>query len=238
MYLTKLASIHRISPDASLLLNALSGAVDLVNNDVRAKLLQLGLGGRPALGQQDEATLRERGYLFANRGEERAALRRIHQDYEKLRAQRPLQFVVFPTFTCNLACTYCFESSDLRSRSEIMTSEQIADLFAAIRRISSDQPEKQSQIVLFGGEPLLPTTKAAVTEILSRAGEADMAAYVVTNGTHLSTFEPIPRQHRNTLRGAQITSTARRGFTMPAGSTQTGAAPSPRSCAGWRRAWR
>jgi len=205
MYLTKLASLHRISPETSLLLNALSGAVDLVNNDVRGKLLQLGLGGRPALEQQEIAMLTERGYLFANKGEEQAALRRLHDSYEKLRLQRPLQFVVFPTYSCNLACTYCFESSKLRSRPEIMTSQQVADLFAAAERISSEQPDKRCQIVLFGGEPLLPSTETVVGEILSLAAEKSLPAYVVTNGVHLCKFEPLIRQHLNTLRGAQIT---------------------------------
>jgi uncharacterized protein len=205
MNLTRLASLHRVSPDTSLLLNALSGAVDLVNNEVRGKLLQLALGGRPALEQGVQSALHERGYLFASRGEERAALHSIHEAYEKLRAQRPLQFVVCPTDACNLACTYCFESADLRARPQIMTSAQVSDLFAATRRISADRPGKQCQIVLFGGEPFLPATETVVAGILSRAGEADLPVYAVTNGTHLGRFADLLRHNRETLRGAQIT---------------------------------
>ena len=53
MHLTRLATLHRVDPEGSLLVNALSGAVDLVDNETRTKLLQLGLGRDPHF---DEAT--------------------------------------------------------------------------------------------------------------------------------------------------------------------------------------
>ncbi len=206
MRLTRLASLHRLGPEKSLLINALSGAVDLVDQDLRIKLLEMSVGGRPALGEEQRRALTERGYLFGDEGEERAALLGLHQAYRQVAADRPLQLIFCPTYACNLACAYCFESAETRSRSQLMTLEQVRDAFAAATAlVSSRHQGKACQIALFGGEPLLPTTLPVVTEILGRAGEAGFAVQVVTNGTFVEHFASLFAQHQGVVRGAQIT---------------------------------
>ena len=205
MHLTRLASIHRIGPESSLLVNALSGAVDVVDNSVRASLLQLSLGQRPALPGDHRDSLIQRGYLFSGEGGERAALHQVYDACQERMASRPLQFVVCPTFMCNLACTYCFESSQLRARPEVMSSAHVGSLFAALQEIAAVRPSRPCQIVLFGGEPLLPITENVVCEILDRAGEAGIPVQVVTNGTHVERFAPLLRRFRGVVQGAQIT---------------------------------
>ncbi|HUW08704.1 MAG TPA: hypothetical protein VM537_03200, partial [Anaerolineae bacterium] len=83
MYLTKLASLHQLTSDTSLLVNALSGAVDVVDNDLRTDLLQVALGGRPDVADAHRKALIERGYLFADEGAERAALEELYLAYER-----------------------------------------------------------------------------------------------------------------------------------------------------------
>jgi uncharacterized protein len=86
-----------------------------------------------------------------------------------------------------------------------MTGRQVADLFTAFGRLSARQPERPCQVVLFGGEPLLPTTQDIVGDILARAGEAGHRVTVVTNGTHIDRFEPLLKRHLGVVKGAQIT---------------------------------
>lgn len=205
MYLTRLASLHRLTPRSSLLVNALSGAVDLVDEDVRGQLLQLGLGGRAVLEAGHRQALLERGYLFSSQGEERAALRRVFDAYQELARARPLQFVVLPTYACNLSCTYCFEDAALRRRPEVMSGDQAADLFSAIDQLAAPQSGRMCQVVLFGGEPLLPTTQPVVADLVARADAAGFAVQVVTNGTWLERFAPVFARHSGTVRGCQIT---------------------------------
>jgi uncharacterized protein len=205
MYLTRMASLHRLAPDTSLLVNALSGAVDLVNDELRAKLLELGLGGRPAFDSGHLASLIERGYVHASEGEERAALIKVYGAYQRLLASRPLQFVVCPTYGCNLACAYCFEGTELPTRHEVMTGEQVSHLFSALGQLSAAVPGRQRQLVLFGGEPLLPSTEAVIGEILRRAGDAGLIVQIVTNGTHVVLFAPTLSRHRENIQGLQIT---------------------------------
>ena len=147
MHLTKLASLHRLDDDTSLLVNALSGAVDLVGNDLRAKLLEIGAGERPSLEQDHYESLVARGYLFGSEEEERTALGELHQAYQRVARARPLQLVVFPTYACNLACTYCFEDARARARPEVMAGQQVSDLFAAIGQLLAMQPGRTGQLV-------------------------------------------------------------------------------------------
>jgi uncharacterized protein len=205
MYLTPRATIHRLNPDQSLLINALSGAVDIVDNELRTKLLELGLGRRPALSDQEAESLTERGYLFPDGGQERAAFLEMHQAYQAEAARRPLQFVVCPTYSCNLACSYCFETEQLRSKRQVMAEEHVPLLFQAIDEIAATRPDRKRQLVLFGGEPLLPGTETVVDLLLRRAGEKGFAVQLVTNGTHLPRFAHLFRLHAGTVKGAQIT---------------------------------
>jgi uncharacterized protein len=206
MRLTRLASLHRLSPEKSLLINALSGAVDLVDQDLRTKLLEMSVGGRPALDEEQRRALAERGYVFGDEGEERAALLEVFQAYERMAADRPLQLIFCPTYACNLACGYCFESAQTRARPQLMTTGQVAEAFTAARElVSSRHQGKTCQVSLFGGEPLLPATLPVVTEIVARAEEAGFAVQVVTNGTFVEHFAPLFTQHEGVVRGAQIT---------------------------------
>jgi uncharacterized protein len=60
--------------------------------------------------------------------------------------------VIYFTNKCNLACTYCYE--DLANRPpQILTQEDIRKYVDEI--IEREQPDKQTLIVLFGGEPTL-----------------------------------------------------------------------------------
>lgn len=60
--------------------------------------------------------------------------------------------VLYFTNKCNLACTYCYE--DLPGRPpQILTKEDIVKYVDAI--LSREDPNKQTLIVLFGGEPTL-----------------------------------------------------------------------------------
>lgn len=205
MYLTKLASLHRLTPESSLLINGLSGAVDLVDNELRTQLLELALGGRPALAEARASALIERGYLFADEGAERAALQTVYQAYQRLMSSRPLQFVLCPTYQCNLSCQYCFEDHQLRARRETLTAQQVKNAFHAVRELSSAAPGRAAQVVLFGGEPLLPTTMEAVEAALDHAETHGIPVQVVTNGTHVRDFVAAFRGHPDVVRGAQIT---------------------------------
>jgi uncharacterized protein len=205
MYLTHRATLHRLNGESSLLVNSLSGAVDIVDNQLRTKLLEMRLGRRPALEAQEAESLTERGYLFPDGALERAAFLEIYQAARRAAACLPLQFVVCPTYSCNLACSYCFEGDRLRRRRQLLAAGEVPALFRAIEQIGAAHPGRAGQLVLFGGEPLLPTTETAVESLLEGAGARGQGVQIVTNGVNLPRFARLLRLRAGTVKGCQIT---------------------------------
>ncbi len=205
MHFTNYAHLHRLDADTSILINSLSGAVDLLDGKTTRTLLELQSGQDADLTAQMVSALLSRGYLYPTAAEERAALTRLFQTSRRFDATRPLQFIICPTYACNLACAYCFEESENKLRPEVMTSAQVEQAFSVMRTLQEQQPDRLCQIVLFGGEPLLPITQSAVEQILAQAHTRGYPVQAVTNGTYLPLFAPLIRQYRGLWRGVQIT---------------------------------
>ena len=90
------------------------------------------------------------------------------------------------TYQCNFRCPYCYEgngdcniSSQNRS---IMTPEMVDAIFA----IHQNEIEN---IMLYGGEPLLPVNKETICHIISKAPNANFSA--TTNGYYLEEYFDI-----------------------------------------------
>lgn len=108
-----------------------------------------------------------------------------------------------PTISCNLACTYCFESSH---PPVFMTRDEERDLVRFVRRQFSGR--RRLQVVWFGGEPLLhPDAVLRLSGALLRTASFSGASYgaeIITNGT-LLTDELAARLRAVQVSAAQIT---------------------------------
>ena len=81
--------------------------------------------------------------------------------------KKPIEFFICTTFTCPVGCKYCFEGKLTQEvKATAITSQQIGSIFSSIEKIMEKQERSLKEIVLFGGEPLLPITMTAVREIL------------------------------------------------------------------------
>ncbi len=205
MHFTRYANLHQLDEDTSLLVNGLSGAIDLVDCETSRTLLGLQLRQGASITAQLEETLLSRGYLYPAEADEQAALRNLFQTCQELSSSRPLQFIICPTYACNLACAYCFEDSENKRRSEVMTPVQVEQAFSVMQALQEQQPVRPCQVVLFGGEPLLPITQPAVEQILAQAQQQGYPVQAVTNGTCLPIFAPLMQRYRGVWQGAQIT---------------------------------
>ncbi len=196
MYLTKYLLTHKLSDSKSVLVNTLSGAIDLIDN----RYLPL-LNSPQNLTPETEIwqPLLERGYLFPSRQAETAELNRMFQDYTH--RKQPLTFVVCPTYACNLRCDYCFEGSLTQEQPRVLDGVEVEAIFAAIDRLATSE----SHIQLFGGEPLLPTTYKPVKRLLELAQVRGLTVSAVTNGVHVTDFMPLLLQFRDQLGDFQIT---------------------------------
>jgi len=127
-------------------------------------------------------------------------------------------FVIVPTYVCNLRCPYCFQGHDMHAGKgvfgRVMTTSDVAAIFSviddlrrpgAVARLlgvaeegdhlvgpdASSVANGRQQVTLFGGEPLLPETRAVVGEIVSEAASRDLEVSAITNGVQLRYFQDL-----------------------------------------------
>ncbi len=195
---------HRLKQGGWIAINGLSGAVDLLDDATKSLL-----DDPPADGQGDPtliSRLRQRGYLLADQDEEERLLLAMGRRQERLSQERPLQFVLCPTHSCNLACRYCFEGPITSRAPRILQDGEMDAAFRAMDEISARNPARKREVSLFGGEPLLPSTRRAVRKILREAEARGMAVGVVTNGTNLvGSYRDLILEYRHLLGHFQIT---------------------------------
>ncbi len=206
MFLAKrLIFHHDVSCGRSMVVNGVSGAVDLLPLEF-AQRLEVCRGRElpeDLCLAQEWKLLEERGYLFAWPDGEEQQLRDI---YQRLRsAASPLtKFVICPTYTCNLACTYCYEG-DLTRRRGVMSFDQLDRAIEAIDVLKKRPEVDQYLYELFGGEPLLPSTRPLVERFLEILDERGGTVAIVTNGTHLEDFLPLFLAHPASIESLQVT---------------------------------
>ncbi|MBU6996964.1 MAG: radical SAM protein [Theionarchaea archaeon] len=181
--------------DEYLLINSLTGAVDVVDTDV-INLLQSDLSqGEPSILN----FLHERGHITqASPEEEFEDIRTLYERFTENRKNLHTHMII-PTYDCNLVCPYCF-LSDLRKKgtqwlSTVISQELIDKVFEAIAEV--DGTEK-GRIALYGGEPLMEKTMPAVEEILERGESLGHSFIILTNGVSLC-------QYMDLLRGRNVT---------------------------------
>lgn len=209
MYLTKRIVTYKLNDDCHLLINSLSGALDIVDGKVHSALRDLWRGDYGAHVQFDspvEARLRERFYLFDTPEKEAECVEQLYAGMEQRRESEPVQFAICPTYACNLRCVYCFEGDLTTKPMQIMTAEQVDQAFRAIAAIKEEfHPSGNAHIILFGGEPLLRPTYACVSKILDKVAQHGYEAEVVTNGVQADEFVDLFKAHRGVINQIQIT---------------------------------
>lgn len=197
---------HDPHTSESLVINSVTGAVDIFPTPV-AKLLEERRGTElspellAALGN-DVNAITARGYVFPNENGEEATLRDLYQKYIAARPL-PVKLTICPTFTCNLACVYCFEGK-LTERKDLMSPAQLDKVLEATELIKQ-QVQGPFEYELFGGEPLLPYTRDIVGRVFAALKARSTTLMIVSNGTHVEEFLPLFRQYRETLDSIQIT---------------------------------
>lgn len=178
--------------DQWFILNLLTGNADLLDPET-AEALRAGR-------YDNESELREKGYL-ADEEEEARLYGRKYLDFLDERDASEVQIFFVPTYSCNFACTYCYQEG--YGASGGYASEEVVRAF--FRYVDTEFAGRRKYITLFGGEPLLPSAEARerVALVLDEASRRGLDVAVVTNGHTLSGYLDILRRGR--IREIQIT---------------------------------
>ena len=205
--------VETIASDFHFVFNPLSGAVDALDDAELVRLRQMQRRKTVLLPPAVERDLRCRHYLFDGPAQEETFLEGAVADaWQRMQTFQPEAYTVCPTLACNLACAYCFEGDSLLDKQQgVMTEQQVGQLFEAIAQLRKDASGRGQTstyppwIALFGGEPLLPSTKACVGQILHRAATEGFLVGATTNGVNVTRFEGLLREYRDILATFQIT---------------------------------
>jgi len=181
------------------IINLLTGNADILSREEAKKVEALRTGLKAETGEfADEMS--EKGYL-ADEPEEERLYRSRYLDFIDSRENDEIQIFFVTNYSCNFACTYCYQ--DQYNNPHLELSNEIIDaFFSYVKRKFSN---RKKYITVFGGEPLLgsPRQKEFISYIISKANESGLELSFVTNGYFLEEYCDILEKGR--VREVQVT---------------------------------
>lgn len=181
------------------IVNLLSGNADILNiHDVEK--LELIRSGTLLPDSEFNTELIEKGY-FIDEAEESKLYLNKYLDFIDSRDDDEIQIFFVTNYSCNFACTYCYQDQYNNTGQEI--NAEVIDAFFTY--IQKEFAGRRKYITIFGGEPLLnnPKQKAHITRILNKSVEYNLDVSFVTNGYALEDYFQILRKGK--IREVQVT---------------------------------
>ncbi len=184
--------------DNFFIVNLLSGSADILNPE-EGKMVHDFLSGKE-IAPDFHSNLTEKGYLVDEKEEERL-YRSKYLDFIDTRDDDEVQLFFVPNYSCNFACTYCYQAEYSNVRQEL--THEVIDAF--FNYINLEFAGRKKYLTVFGGEPLLnsPKQKDLIVYLLKLANEIDLEVCFVTNGYSLVDYIGILKQAH--IREIQVT---------------------------------
>lgn len=201
-----------IGDGTSLLYSGSTQCIDLVPTEY-ADLLAKG-ADLSFLSPEETEHLVKRGYLTAlppkRELEEFKKLVQVilekNNKSDKKRASGNLSFIM--TYSCNLSCSYCYQKSlgEGFKAPPPMSPEFVDGLFSTYLPQLFPRIPKDFTFTLFGGEPLLPGNREAISRILAyTAKHPKIRVSVATNATTLPEMTDLIGPEKGKIQSIQVT---------------------------------
>ena len=180
------------------IVNLLNGSADILN-PAEGILLREFLAGKE-IPVDFSKNLTEQGYIIDAK-EEESLYRSKYLDFVDTRDEDEVQLFFVPNYSCNFACTYCYQDEYTNTK-EGITAEVINAFF---NYINNEFAGRKKYLTVFGGEPLLnsPRQKEMIAYLLKLANESNLEVCFVTNGFSLIEYTDILKTAR--IREIQVT---------------------------------
>lgn len=174
------------------IINLLSGNADILSPDIAAQFME----GRIA----EPGEWMEKGYLVDEADEDRL-YRSKYLEFIDSRDSDEVQLFFSPTYSCNFACSYCYQDEYQTEKNPLTTG--IIDAF--FDYIDREFAGRRKYVTLFGGEPLLPNPghRALVSYFIEQCGQRGISLAAVTNGYSLPEY--LPELSKANIREIQVT---------------------------------
>jgi len=182
-----------------LLVHSVTGAMDIVGT----RLLTWFQSDQPIslLDRSLVERLEQRGYLWnILHGEETKYFSELSDGIHRKRINSTINsFWIIPTYRCNLRCFYCFQEHALHEGTGLgsrdMTPAEAIHLITALDQVGGPGPRvgegKGRYLTLFGGEPLMESTRETVAAIVAEGRVRGYRIGAVTNGVSLAAFKNL-----------------------------------------------
>ena len=179
------------SEDEFLIVNPLYGSADVISAEEKEHFLK---------ELDPEGIFAEKGYL-TQEFDEKAAFRNAYLDFLDRRESDEIQLFFVPNYSCNFACSYCYQEG-YEPVKQVLSTEIIDAFFDYVRVHFAG---RRKYVTVFGGEPLLPgeNQRRLLTHFMSQASKADLEVAFVTNGYTLVSYLDLLSKHR--IREVQVT---------------------------------
>lgn len=181
-------------PENKVVMNLLSGSMDLLDKEMFQFLKNIQRKGVAQPTEENKTVLMkclEQGYIYNDKQEEEKKLMELSNAWYESVKNRVETITIYPTFTCNLHCVYCFENQKSKNKPGVMSIETLNALMRAIDIIHESHGANDSPMVtIFGGEPLLRRKSQIdlIEQLLKALRKRDFRIGVITNGVELPYF--------------------------------------------------
>lgn len=199
MYYSKHNIFSKITDSENyFIVNLLSGSADILTPE-EGKMIQDYHKGK-AIAPDFMEKLTEQGY-FVDKNEEERLYRNKYLNFIDDRDDDEVQLFFVPNYSCNFACTYCYQDEYTNVKQEL--TKEIIDAFFIY--INNEFAGRKKYITVFGGEPLLNSAKQRelISYLLQNANQSELDVCFVTNGYTLSEYVGLLKTAR--IREIQVT---------------------------------
>ena len=181
----------KYSEDEYLIVNPLYGSADVISAEEKERFFK---------ELDPDGAFAEKGYL-TQEFDERAAFRNAYLDFIDRRETDEVQLFFVPNYSCNFACSYCYQEG-YEPVKQVLSTEIIDAFFDYVKVHFAG---RRTYVTVFGGEPLLPgeNQRKLLTHFMDKASAADLEVAIVTNGFTLVSYLDLLSKHR--IREVQVT---------------------------------
>jgi uncharacterized protein len=172
--------------DNYFIVNLLSGNADILDPDEGCMVQDFRDG--KTISAKFHSNLVSQGYIV-DANEEASLYRKKYLDFIDERDEEEIQLFFVPNYSCNFACTYCYQDEYTTSKQGLTI--EIIDAF--FKYVNTEFAGRKKYITVFGGEPLLnsPKQKDLIAYLLQQANASKLEVCFVTNGYSLTDYIDI-----------------------------------------------
>jgi len=209
MFLIKEIEFIDYNENEMIMINLINGATDIIEKDIYINIINNEFDN---INDEIVNCMLERKYLFKNESEYNKFIEQLDNKLEELEKKATPNFLVVPSYACNLSCIYCYEQTYMIKGTTDIDPIQMVDLqFDRIDKIMEVYENKYGKtnndirITIMGGEPLLRCNLKTISYIFEQTKKRNYTIDIVSNGVDLNHYIDLFNKYKDILNHIQIT---------------------------------